>query len=109
VLHYLAQESAGQCGPCQFGLPSLAGDFLAVAHGRADPELWERMARRLKLIAGRGACKHPDGAVRLAESALQTFSADLAWHLRGRPCAGINRRRGILSLPGSHQRDGGWQ
>ncbi len=45
-----------------------------------------RLERRLEVIPGRGACHHPDGAVRLAASALTTFGADVRTHAARRPC-----------------------
>lgn len=88
ALRYLAAESAGQCGPCMFGLPAVAGDMAALAAGTADaPEALDRLRRRLGVIAGRGACAHPDGAVRLAASALRVFAADAAGHAAHGPCA----------------------
>ena len=86
IVNYLAGESAGQCGPCMFGLPAIAQDFGALAAGSTDPELAERLDRRLGVIARRGACAHPDGAVRLAASALRVFASDVAHHLRGHHC-----------------------
>jgi len=57
--------------------------------GRRDaPVALERLTRRLGVIPGRGACAHPDGAVRLTTSALRVFAADLGEHVRGRPCRG---------------------
>jgi NADH:ubiquinone oxidoreductase subunit F (NADH-binding) len=89
VLRYLAGQSASQCGPCMFGLPAIASDFASLATGAAirDVQVVRRLERRLGEIVGRGACAHPDGAVRLAESALRTFERDVRQHLAGRPCA----------------------
>lgn len=87
ILRYLAQESAGQCGPCVFGLPSIAHDFALLALGRVDAQLMDRLEGRLEAVSGRGACRHPDGAVRLAKSALRVFASDVAAHQRGDPCA----------------------
>jgi len=95
IVGYLAGESAGQCGPCMFGLPAIAGDLEALASGSARPELLERLHRRLGVIPGRGACAHPDGATRLAASALEVFAQDIAEHARGRPCG----RAGTGTLP----------
>jgi NADH:ubiquinone oxidoreductase subunit F (NADH-binding) len=90
ILSYLAGESASQCGPCMFGLPAITADFAAMASGAGanDRALAARLQGRLSVIAGRGACGHPDGAVRLAESALRTFAVDVDAHLHGRPCRG---------------------
>jgi NADH:ubiquinone oxidoreductase subunit F (NADH-binding) len=92
ILAYLAAESARQCGPCMFGLPAIATDFAELARGRARRGTLERLTRRLGVVRGRGACAHPDGAVRLAASALQVFGADIAAHGTGRGClAGLHR------------------
>ncbi|HEY0812488.1 MAG TPA: NADH-ubiquinone oxidoreductase-F iron-sulfur binding region domain-containing protein [Pseudonocardia sp.] len=87
VLQYLADASAGQCGPCMFGLPAIAADMATLADGIYDRDLLPRLKRRLGVIPGRGACSHPDGAARLAASALHTFADDVAAHARGVPCA----------------------
>lgn len=83
ILGYLAGEVAGQCGPCVNGLPALAHHFRALANGRADEATMQELGRISGLVRGRGACSHPDGTVRLAASALTTFSDDVAQHLRG--------------------------
>jgi NADH:ubiquinone oxidoreductase subunit F (NADH-binding) len=84
ILGYLAGESANQCGPCMFGLPAVAGDFAALARGVGG--VLDRLHRRMGVVSGRGACAHPDGAIRLAASALTVFAADVARHAAGRPC-----------------------
>jgi NADH:ubiquinone oxidoreductase subunit F (NADH-binding) len=86
VLGYLADQSAGQCGPCMFGLPAVAADLADLAAGRRDRELLPRLCKRLGVIPGRGACSHPDAAVRFAASALTTFADDARAHAKGRPC-----------------------
>lgn len=86
VLDYLAAQGAGQCGPCMFGLPAIADDFAQLASGRHGAAALARLERRLAVIPGRGACRHPDGAVRLASSALTTFAADVHAHVRRQPC-----------------------
>ena len=91
IAHYLAGQSAGQCGPCVYGLPAVADDMTRLARGLVDPHLWRRLDHRLGAIDGRGACRHPDGAVNLVRSALHVFAADVAAHLEGRPCAHWNQ------------------
>jgi NADH:ubiquinone oxidoreductase subunit F (NADH-binding) len=93
VARYLASESAGQCGPCVHGLAAVAGDL-----ERLDDEA--SLRRRLGLIAGRGACRHPDGAVRFVASGLHVFADELARHLRGRRCSGSGRP--VLPTAGVH-------
>jgi NADH:ubiquinone oxidoreductase subunit F (NADH-binding) len=86
IAHYLAGQSAGQCGPCVYGLPAIAGDVARLAQGRVDVALMARLDRRLREVAGRGACRHPDGAVQLVRSALSVFAADVRSHAAGAPC-----------------------
>ncbi|MET9264230.1 NADH-ubiquinone oxidoreductase-F iron-sulfur binding region domain-containing protein [Amycolatopsis sp. NPDC004079] len=83
ILSGLAAESARQCGPCMFGLPAIAADFTDLLSGR---DATARLARRLPLLTGRGACAHPDGAVRLAASALRVFASDVHAHLTAGSC-----------------------
>jgi NADH:ubiquinone oxidoreductase subunit F (NADH-binding) len=88
IARYMAGESAGQCGPCVFGLPAIAGDLEQLAAGRADPSSIDRIRHRSDVVDGRGACRHPDGVVRLVRSALAVFGDDARAHAEGRPCAG---------------------
>ncbi|MFJ1973865.1 NADH-ubiquinone oxidoreductase-F iron-sulfur binding region domain-containing protein [Streptomyces sp. NPDC087903] len=81
ILAYLAAHSARQCGPCHLGLPAVAEDFTVLATGRADAALLSRLRRRVGLLPDRGACRHPDGAARLAASALHAFARDVDQHL----------------------------
>jgi NADH:ubiquinone oxidoreductase subunit F (NADH-binding) len=98
VARYLAGETAGQCGPCMFGLPALA-DALADLAYQGQNRAAGQVSALTGLVEGRGACKHPDGAAQLARSALAAFSADVAWHQQRGPCHGI-RRSPILPVPG---------
>jgi NADH:ubiquinone oxidoreductase subunit F (NADH-binding) len=84
VISYLAEQSAGQCGPCLYGLRAIADAVGALADGVAGPRERDRVLRWCAEIRGRGACHHPDGAVRFVESALRVFSADVEGHRRGR-------------------------
>jgi NADH:ubiquinone oxidoreductase subunit F (NADH-binding) len=87
IARYLAGQSAGQCGPCVFGLPAIADDLARLARGQSEPDLLARLQRRLGQVSGRGACRHPDGAVNIVRSALSVFGHDVAAHDRGQPCA----------------------
>ena len=62
VAAYLAEQSAGQCGPCEPGFPPSRGpsrrSVTVVTRGHANAR-----ARRMRQMEGRGACRHPDGAV----------------------------------------------
>jgi NADH:ubiquinone oxidoreductase subunit F (NADH-binding) len=92
VISYLADQSAGQCGPCVYGLRSIADSVSALADGVAHPRERDRLFRWTSEVRGRGACHHPDGAVRFVESALTVFERDIDWHRTGRcqaPPAGL--------------------
>jgi NADH:ubiquinone oxidoreductase subunit F (NADH-binding) len=100
VADYLAAHGAGQCGPCVNGLPSIAGALRMLAFGPWDDRVWPSLQRWLGIVPGRGACRHPDGFVRLVASALAVFADDVADHRAGRPC----RRAGAsawLPVPSS--------
>ncbi len=97
VARWLAAESAGQCGPCFFGLPSLADDLAAIASG-AGPDRTASARRRLGLVRGRGACTHPDGSAQFIGSALDTLAPELARHLAHGSC-GLTPSH-VLPLPG---------
>jgi NADH:ubiquinone oxidoreductase subunit F (NADH-binding) len=85
VIQYLAAESAGQCGPCVYGLRAIADSVAAIADGAAHPREHERVLRWTSEVRGRGACHHPDGAVRFVESMISVFGAEIDDH-RGRRC-----------------------
>jgi len=92
ILRYLAQQGAQQCGPCMFGLPAIAADFEQLAAARPEGDLLGRLGRRLRVIPGRGACAHPDGAVKMAASALTVFAADARAHAAGHACPAAAQR-----------------
>ncbi|MFN2537933.1 MAG: NADH-ubiquinone oxidoreductase-F iron-sulfur binding region domain-containing protein [Mycobacteriales bacterium] len=98
VAAYLANESAGQCGPCLNGLPAIARAVRALAVGPWDDTTMTALDRWLGVVPGRGACRHPDGAVRFVLSALSVFADDVAAHRAGHPCAGA-RAAPVLPLP----------
>jgi NADH:ubiquinone oxidoreductase subunit F (NADH-binding) len=104
VLHYLAAESAGQCGPCLNGLPRIADAFATLAQPRLRPRrrCLDDLERWAGLVTGRGACHHPDGTVRLVRSALTAFSAESGRHLRGQ-CTASPAAAPFLPVPdGGH-------
>lgn len=83
VIAYLAGQSAGQCGPCVYGLRAIADAVGALAAGVAHPQDRDRVLRWTAEVRGRGACHHPDGAARFVESALAVFEEDIDWHQNG--------------------------
>jgi NADH:ubiquinone oxidoreductase subunit F (NADH-binding) len=97
ITRYLADESAGQCGPCVFGLDAIAGQLERLADGRG-PAL-AKLTRWIGQVgSGRGACKHPDGTIRMVVSALELFDAEVDRHLAGW-CSAAGHKHGILPVP----------
>jgi NADH:ubiquinone oxidoreductase subunit F (NADH-binding) len=86
IMAYMAGQSAAQCGPCVFGLRAIADTTTRIASGRTSTEDLERIARWGRQLVGRGACHHPDGAVGLIASALDTFADEFAAHVRTGRC-----------------------
>jgi NADH:ubiquinone oxidoreductase subunit F (NADH-binding) len=89
VSRWLADESAKQCGPCAFGLPALADDVDSIARGsRSSAAAAQRHA---SLLVGRGACAHPDGAVRFVRSGLAALADEVASHAAYGGCRRTDR------------------
>jgi NADH:ubiquinone oxidoreductase subunit F (NADH-binding) len=91
LVRYLAASGARQCGPCLFGLDALAATTTDLARGAGGRTATRRLTAWAAEIAGRGACNHPDGVIRMLRSALVTFADDVAAHAAGRPCAAAGR------------------
>jgi NADH:ubiquinone oxidoreductase subunit F (NADH-binding) len=77
IVAYLADQSAGRCGPCRNGLPALADACWALVSGAGPPERASRVAR---MVDGRGACAHPDGTAGLVRSALAVLADEVLAH-----------------------------
>jgi len=108
VVRYLAAESAGQCGPCLNGLPRIALAMAELAGPRPSARTRADLDRWAGLAEGRGACHHPDGAVRFVRSALTTFAAELGEHASGRCTA--TTRDSFLPVPnGAPTEESDWR
>ena len=104
VVRYLAEENAGQCGPCMFGLPALADALGGLAYGGGRDGAAGQVEVLLPLIERRGACRHPDGVTQLVRSLLRAFPADARWHERTGSCAGVGRPP-LLPVPRDEDRE----
>ncbi|TMG67805.1 MAG: proton-conducting membrane transporter [Chloroflexi bacterium] len=80
IMRYLAAESSAQCGPCFFGLRALADACSRISDGSSDGNDLSRLRRWVDEVPGRGACRHPDGAVLFLSSALRVFDREFANH-----------------------------
>lgn len=86
IARWLADQSAGQCGPCVHGLDALASALEGVTGQRSHDAGGIPIDRLLLLVRRRGACAHPDGAARLVQSALVMFEDELMDHARHGAC-----------------------
>ncbi len=80
IMGYLAGESSAQCGPCFFGLRALADACTRIASEGSNPVALQRLERWAVEVRGRGACKHPDGAVIFLSSAMSVFAREFELH-----------------------------
>jgi len=87
IMEYMAGQSAAQCGPCVFGLRSIADALYRLTAGRPATDDLTRIGRWAGQLAGRGACRHPDGAVGLVHSALRVFGDEFERHQRTGTCS----------------------
>ena len=106
VARYLALESAGQCGPCLNGLPSIAAAMAELADSRPHPRVLDDLSRWAGLVEGRGACHHPDGTVRFLRSALRVFGPEIRLHQQGRCSAATSRP--FLPVPAGPSTEADW-
>lgn len=91
VTRWLSEETAGQCGPCVHGLNAIASAVEELQGGTAATGTEQRIARWASMVQRRGACAHPDGAVRFVSSALNVFAEEFAEHARQGPCPACAR------------------
>lgn len=87
IARYLGGQSAGQCGPCRNGLPTIANHLSDLATRRNPAEAVREINRICGSVEGRGACHHPDGTIRMVRSAMRTFRIEIGHHLNGQ-CSG---------------------
>jgi NADH:ubiquinone oxidoreductase subunit F (NADH-binding) len=107
VARYLALESAGQCGPCLNGLPRIATALTELSGSRPDGCVIADLERWAGLVEGRGACHHPDGAIRFVRSGLQVFAGEIRSHQQGMCTAAAGRA--FLPVPAGPGSENDWR
>lgn len=80
ITRYLAAQSAGRCGPCFNGLPALADAMSQIDEGRLARDRADELSRT---VTRRGACAHPDGTARMAQSVLSAYAHEVEAHAQG--------------------------
>jgi NADH:ubiquinone oxidoreductase subunit F (NADH-binding) len=83
-LAFAAGETAGQCGPCMFGVPALSTAWDDLRSHAPTPDRLDAVRVAAGLLPDRGACRFPDGVSRFAASALQALAPHLRAHRTGR-------------------------
>lgn len=107
VLRYLSGESAGQCGPCVYGLRAIADTLTTLATQIPDRSTLRQLHSYCDLVDGRGACHFPDGVVGFVRSTLDVFASEISRHQHdGRCLLGEPPR---LPLPDAAHRDWSWR
>jgi NADH:ubiquinone oxidoreductase subunit F (NADH-binding) len=107
IARYLAEETAGQCGPCVNGLHAIASTLEEIARGTHSPDALPKLRRWCTQVDGRGACRYPDGAVRFVRSALEVFADEIDDHGRHGRC--LARANAALPMPDPRTRDRDWR
>ncbi|MDP9302783.1 MAG: SLBB domain-containing protein, partial [Actinomycetota bacterium] len=59
VMRWLADQTAGQCGPCVHGLAAIATATDGLRLGTVSADVLVRLARWAGDVEGRGACRYP--------------------------------------------------
>ncbi len=103
VTRWLADENAGQCGPCVNGLDAIARAMATLVTGDRKQRAEAQLTRWLAQVEGRGACKHPDGVARFVASSLGAFSDEIIRHRHSGPCR--NSANVLMPTPVT----GGWR
>lgn len=91
IAGFFADQGARQCGPCVNGLDAIAYTIHSLATGTASRHAYDELERWTTELPGRGACQHPDGAVRFIGSSLRVFAAEFDDHARHGCCEQCRR------------------
>jgi NADH:ubiquinone oxidoreductase subunit F (NADH-binding)/ferredoxin len=83
IVRYFGEQTADQCPPCSRGLPDMAAILDDLEKGAATQESLADLERFMATLSGRGVCRLPDGAARLALSLLTNFADTVAAHASG--------------------------
>ncbi|HET9015546.1 MAG TPA: NADH-ubiquinone oxidoreductase-F iron-sulfur binding region domain-containing protein [Thermomicrobiaceae bacterium] len=103
LLRFFADESARQCGACTFGTAAMADALERVRRGEERPDDLERLHTYAeRMLPGRGACGHLDGAAVAARTALRVFADEIEIHRRRGTCG----RPARIVLPGLEESHG---
>lgn len=95
---WFSRESAGQCGPCVFGLEAISNALRALESCTNTKAMLDRVQRLTAEIPGRGGCKLPDGAAQMVTSGLSVFADEVQAHRAG-SCTATRRTTTPIDTP----------
>jgi NADH:ubiquinone oxidoreductase subunit F (NADH-binding) len=98
IADYMAGQSAAQCGPCVFGLRSIADATIRIARATPLRDDLANLERWAGQVRNRGACRHPDGAVGLLTRALEAFGPEFRLHQGSSRCSHPGRSSRIANV-----------
>lgn len=98
ISDWFAEQTAGQCGPCVYGLDAIATTISQMATGTGGRSGYRDVSRWVSELPGRGACQHPDGAARFIASAMDVFAAEFRNHAANGRCERCAQRP-VLPVP----------
>jgi NADH:ubiquinone oxidoreductase subunit F (NADH-binding)/ferredoxin len=80
IVRYFGEQTAQQCPPCHRGLPDMAAILDDLERGTAGRAGLDELERFMATLSGRGVCRLPDGAARVAGSLLSNWADVVAAH-----------------------------
>ncbi len=104
IARAMAGETAGQCGPCVYGLAAIADALADLADGHHAHAMPARLQQLFDEVRGRGACQFPDGVIRFVDTALHVFADEVQRHMAHGRC--LLTPPPPMPVPTS---DGNWQ
>lgn len=83
IVEYFGEQSANQCPVCFRGLPDMAEILRGLADGSSGAAALADLETFMTTLSGRGVCRLPDGAARIALSLITNFADHVSAHLAG--------------------------
>ncbi len=80
IVEYFGGQTADQCPPCSRGLPDMAEILRGLENGSTGAAGLADLEQFMATLSGRGVCRLPDGAARVALSLLTNFADEVAAH-----------------------------
>ena len=99
VAGWLADQTAGQCGPCVNGLGSIADELADVCDGSAGPDALGRLQRWCELATGGERARTPTGRRRSSPARCGYSPSSSLDHMRHGPCDACDGPP-VLTVPG---------